>query len=896
LGADRRGDWSLVESGRLGVEIIDYFRAIVARLRGLFGDRGADRELDEEIETHLRLLTERYVRQGMSNDKAGRAARSQFGNVTLLKEDHREMRGIRFIETLAQDVRYGLRMLRKNPSFTSVAMLTLALGIGANTAIFSVVNAVLLKPLPYYDPQRLVFVTENKRGKDIEWEGEYAGSIDYIIWQAESKAFDHLVAFDWTNAYLTGRGEPERLDSVWATANLFPALGVAPQLGRAFTPEEDRPGGARVVVLSHSFWQRRFGGDPAIIGQWLTLDRESHQVIGVMPPGFKFIRRADVLLPLAINVQQELTRNVNGSTYFIGDIIGRLKPGVSVEHARSELDSILHRGKQANPEMSYGDIAIVTPLGESLVGHLRHGLLLLFSAVALILLIACANVANLMLARAQVRQKEMAIRAAMGAGRGRLVRQTLTESLLLSICGGVAGLLFATLCVKALAPLIPDDLAHLKEGGIDGVALGFTFFASLLTGVIVGIIPALQTSHIDLNESLKEGARDIAFSKRIGARRVSPALVIGELALTLALLVGAGLLIKSFLRVRAVELGYNPENLLTTAIPLSRAGYPLEQKRIFYRELLTRINGLPGVKVAALGPLPQMKDIGSASGLGTYRYVVSADYFRTVGVQLRAGRGFTEWDNGNAPLVAVINETNARRYFPGEDPIGKQITIRFDGPRRIEGTIVGVVADVKRYGLEANVRSEEYLPVLQDTRGRDLNLVVRTAGDPLKMAPAVRGQVWAINANVPVVDVMSMEQRLAESVAPRHFQMLLFGLFAIVALVIATVGIYGVISYAVSQRTHEIGIRMALGAQAVDVLRMMIWRGMRLTLVGVALGLAAAIALTRVMKNLLFNVSATDPATFALIAFLLVGVALIASYIPARRATKVDPLQALRHD
>jgi putative ABC transport system permease protein len=876
--------------------MIHYLRALAARLRGLFGDRGADRELDDEIETHMRLLTERYVRRGMTEGEASRAARRRFGNVTLLKEDHREMRGIRFIETLAQDVRYGLRMLRKSPGFTFVAMLTLALGIGANTAIFSIVNEVLLNPLPYYDPQRLVLVTEVLPEKDGVMGGEYAGSIDYILWQVESKAFDHLVAFDCRNTYLTGRGEPERLDSVWATANLFPALGVAPQLGRAFTPEEDRPGGARVVILSHSFWVRRFGGNPAILGQWLTLDRESRQVIGVMPPGFKFIQKADALLPLAINAPLELTRNVDGRTYFIGDIIGRLKPGVSVEQARSELDLILQRGKQASPNLNYGDKAIVTPLGERLVGHLRRGLLLLFGAVAFILLIACANVANLILARARVRQKEMAIRAAMGAGRGRLVRQMLAESLLLSVCGGVAGLLLALLGVKALAQLIPADLAHIKESGIDGIALGFTSLASLLTGVITGIIPALQTSQIDLNESLKEGARDVAFSKRIGARRVSPALVVGELALTLALLVGAGLLIKSFLRVRAVEPGYTPENLLTMSIPLSGAGYSLAQKRIFYQELLTRINSLPDVKIAAVGPLPQRRDVSSGAGLGTFRYVVSPDYFRAVGVQLRAGRGFTEWDNENAPLVAVINETNARRFFPGEDPIGKQITIRFDGPRRIEGTIVGVVADVKRYGLEAETRSEEYLSVLQDTGGRDLNLVVRTAGDPLKLAPAVRGQVWAIDANVPVVDVMSMEQRLAESVAPRRFQMLLFGLFAAVALVMATVGIYGVISYAVSQRTHEIGIRMALGAQASDVLRMVIWRGMRLALVGVALGIAAALALTRVMKNLLFNVSTADPATFALVTSLLVGVALMASYITAQRATKVDPLSAIRHE
>jgi putative ABC transport system permease protein len=372
-------------------------------------------------------------------------------------------------------------------------------------------------------------------------------------------------------------------------------------------------------------------------------------------------------------------------------------------------------------------------------------------------------------------------------------------------------------------------------------------------------------------------------------------LVVGELALTLAMLVSAGLLIKSFLRVRAVEPGYDPENLLTMSIPLSSAGYSLAQRRLFYRELLTRVNSLPGGKVAAVGPLPQRMGVSSGSDAGTFRYVVSADYFHATGVRLRAGRGFTEWDNENAPPVVVINETLARRDFAGEDPIGKRVTVRFDGPHRIYGTVVGVVADVKRYGLEAEARSEEYHSVLQDTVGRDLNLVVRTAGDPLKLAPAVRGQAWAIDANVPVVDVMSMEQRLADSVAPRRFQMLLFGLFAAVALVMATVGIYGVISYAVSQRTHEIGIRMALGAQASDVLRMVVWRGMSLTLIGVTLGVAAALALTRVMKNLLFEVSATDPATFALIALLLVGVALIASYVPARRATKVDPLRSLRH-
>src|SRR5262245_14614548 len=542
-----------------------YLRALAARLRGLFGYRGAERELDDEIETHLRLLTERYVRQGMTDAEAARAARRQFGNITLLKEVSREMRGIKFIETVIQDLRYGLWMLRRNPGFTFVAVLTLSLGIGANTAIFSVVNAMLLRSLPYYDPQRLVHVTG---WEEVEEDGkgrsgsEISGAADYIHWREQSQTFDHLVAYTTGQTYLMGRGEPEQLDAVKVTANLFPALGLTPQLGRAFTPDEDRPGGPLVAILSYAYWQRRFGGDPAIIGQSLTLGGRSWQVIGVMPAGFKLLSKADVLLPRALNVQRILA-NRGGED--VGFIFGRLKLGVTPEQARSDLDTILRRIRAANPRRSYSQRALVTPLGERLASDLRLGLLVLFGAVAFILLIACANVANLLLSRARARQKELAIRAALGAGRGRLIRQMLTESLLLSVLGGAAGFLLAMLGNKALIPLIPDDLAHLKNIGVDATALGFTFLAALLTGVVVGVIPALQASKIDLNENLKEGAG--AFSTRKGARRVSPALVIGELALTLALLAGAGLLIKSFMRVRAVEPGYNPEKVLTMKIP-----------------------------------------------------------------------------------------------------------------------------------------------------------------------------------------------------------------------------------------------------------------------------------------------------------------------------------------
>ena len=860
------------------------FHRFLHRFRPLFRKEKVEHEMEIKKDLPHRI----------DEEKAQLDAREHVDGIEQRKQTDRNPVWLKWIKDFRQDLHYGARMLLKNPSFTVIAVLALALGIGANTAIFSVVNAVLLKPLPYYDPQRLVLVTEVFWNKEGRWGEEYSGIVDYILWREESRAFDHLVAYNWRKAYLTGRGEPERLDSVLATANLFPALGVAPQLGRAFTPEEDRPGGARVVILSHSFWQQRFGGDPAIIGQWLMIDKESRQVIGVMPLGFNFIQRADVLLPLAINAQLELTRNVDGARYLLSNIIGRLKSGVTLEQGRSELDSILYRGKQANPRLGYGEKSIVMPLGEKLVGHLQRGLLLLFGAVAFILAVACANVANLILARARARQKEMAIRAALGAGRGRLVRQMLTESLLLSICGSMAGLALALLGVSALAPLIPDNLAHIKKSGIDSVVLGFTFLASLLTGIIAGIIPALQASQIDLNESLKEGARDAAFSKRTGARHVSPVLVVGELALTLVLLVGAGLLVKSFLRLRAVDPGYNPENLLTMAMPLSRAGYPPARQKLFYQDLLTRINNLPGVKAAAVGPLPQRTGMSSASEMETFKYVVSTDYFRTTGVPVRAGRSFMEGDTENALPVVVINETLARRRFAGEDPIGKRI--KYGGPRDIDGTIVGVVADVKRYGLEAGARSEEYHSVLQDPAGRDLNLVVRTAGDPLKLAPTVRQQVWAIDPNIPIVDLMSMEQSLAVSIAPRRFQMLLFSAFSIVALVLAAVGIYGVISHLVSRLTPEIGIRMALGARPRDVLAMVLRQGMFLALVGVAIGVTVALALTRVMAVFLFNVKATDPATFAGISLFLVGIAFLAAYLPAHKATKVDPIIALKSE
>jgi putative ABC transport system permease protein len=890
--------------------MIHYLRTLAARLRGLFGDRRADRELDDEIETHLRMLTERYVRQGMTNAEAATATRRQFGNITLLQEANREMRGIRFIETFLQDLIYGLRMLRRNPGFTFVAVLTLALGIGANTAIFSVVNAVLLRSLPYRDPDRLVRVSyyRERLGTDT------ALGAEFLEWRDQAKAFEQIAAYRFETAVLSGDGEPERLTSGRISADLFATLGVAPALGRAFTSAEEIAGGPPVVILSNGLWRSRFGGDPQVIGRAITLNGQSRTVIGIMPDGFRFSEDTDLWLPLALDVTEHLNRKQVVNVR----VIARLKTGVTLEAARADLSVILERQRQAFPQIysRYLDMQVrMIELSESLVGNVRLALLVLLGAVSFVLLIACANVANLLLARSAARQKEMAIRAAVGAGRLRLVRQLLTESLLLSLLGGAAGLLAAKWGVKLLVAMSPDWIARIEESRVDGRVLGFTCVAVLLTGFLAGIFPALQASRADVNEMLKAqstigGARP----GRGGLQRALPALMITELALALVLLVGAGLMIKSFLRLLDVPKGFNPDGVLTLVLSPNSAKYPprTPQRNAYYGEALARVQALPGIQSASLASLTPLEGVNEImwfqiEGRPPFERgkeptananAISPEYFRAMGIELRAGREFTAQDVAAAPQVIIINETIARRFFPNENPVGHRLLM---GP--IPKTIVGVVGDTRHFSLDQEVRLEVYRPYLQH-QNAVMNMAVRVApgqNNPAGLsglAAAIRNRVRSIEPDEPVNQVVVLNERLSNSraVTGRRFQMLLFGVFAAAALVIATVGIYGVISYAISQRTHEIGIRMALGAQTSDVLRMVIWRGMSLALVGVGLGLAAALALTRVMKSLLFEVSATDPATFAIIALLLVGVALIASYIPARRATKVDPLQALRHE
>jgi putative ABC transport system permease protein len=893
--------------------MIHYLRVLVAKLRGLFGGRRAERELDDEIETHMRLLAERYVSQGMTEAEAARAARRQFGNITLLKEANREMRGIRFIDTLFQDVRYGVRMLRKNPGVASIAVLTLALGIGANTAIFSVVNAVLLRSLPYRDPDRLV---------SLFWRRPQEGnrlvlSADFLQWRDQAESFEQIAAYGAATVDLTGSGEAERLSAALVSADLFATLGVAPALGRAITQTEDAPGGAPVVILSDGLWRRRFDGDPKVIGRVITLEGKSRTVIGVMPYGFQFPGKSELWIPFALDATDEL-RRMDPSIYNLSDlptklsVLARLKPDVTPEAARADLSVILERQRQAFPHV-YADARIsVMGLSQSIVdGNLRLALLTLFGAVAFVLLIACANVANLLLARSAARRKEMAIRAAVGAHALRLARQLLTESLLLSFIGGSAGLIAAKWGVKLLVAMTPARAARIEEASVDGRALGFTCVVVLLTGLIAGLFPALQASKAEVNETLKTqstaGGARAAYIGRGGVRRMLPGLMIAEFALALVLLVGAGLMINSFLRLLAAPKGYDPDGVLTLALEPSQTRYPRgsPQRDAYFRESLARVQSMPGVQSAALGGLPLMGPWFILSlriegrppfERGKEPTVLlkggSPGYFQTMGMRMRAGRPCGAKDRG--AKVAIINETLARRFFPNENPIGHRLLIVNDPT-----TIVGVVGDTRNASMDREVAPEV------NTCGEDGGyLIARVNSDQnnpaglASLASEIRKQVSAVDPNEPIKQVATMDEITSNTlaVAGRRYMTLLLGVFAAVALVIAAVGIYGVISYAVSQRTHEIGVRMALGARGADVLRMVIWRGMSLALVGVALGLAAAIALTRVMKIALFDVNPTDPATFAVITLLLVGVALIASYIPARRATKVDPLQALRQE
>jgi len=875
-------------------------KVFLDRLRALRDGDAVHREIDEEVRFHIDMRTEEYVRRGMSPGEARREAERRFGRLSRIKEMGYEVRGGGWLETLWQDLRYGARTLTRTPGFTLIAVITLALGIGANTAIFSVVNAVLLRPFPYESPERLLILEESVSGGA-------AGGVSYpnfADWRAQNTLFESMAAVRPNESFnFTGAGEPERLQGRVVSAGFFSTLGIKPFPGRDFLAEEDRPGATPAVILSHGFWQRRFGADAGVIGKQLTLNNQSYTVVGVTPADFQYGPEADVTVPIGLQAERFRLR---GKDPGVG-VVARLKPGVSQQQAETELSLVAAHLEQQYPESNTGRRVVLTPLHESFVGDVRQPLLILLGAVGLVLLIACANVANLLLVRSSARRKEMAVRVALGAGRVRIVRQLLTESVLLAALGAALGVLLAFWGTSLIISQVPDGIPRLDEARVDAPVLVFTLAVSLLTGLLFGLAPALQASRPNLTEGLKEGERGSSGRRQ----RLRAVLVVCEIALTLALLAGAGLLIQSFRRVLQVDPGFDARNLLTMQLSVNNADG--RQVSNFFEQLQGEVRGLPGVRSVAVSnglPLgvanqppfvvegrPRPEPGKEPAGI---RYTVSPDYFRTLGIELLRGRVFNAQDTPDTQPVVIIDEVLARQHFPDEDPVGKRMAQALPDAPSLE--IVGVVRHVEHESLDgqAPARAQFYLnfrqipPERLPTQVRRINLLVRTEVDASSLAPAVRGQVAALNKDQAVFNVRTMEQIVAQSVAPRRFSMLLLAVFAAVALVLAGVGIYGMMSYAVAQRTREIGVRMALGAKVSDVLKLVVGQGMKLVLVGVALGLVASVALTQTIKSLLYGVSATDPATFAAIATLLAVVALLACYVPARRATRVSPMVALR--
>jgi putative ABC transport system permease protein len=825
-----------------------------------------------------------------------------FGNVGSIRDLAYEVRGGGFMETLWQDLRYSARMLLKHPGFTLIAILTLTLGIGANTAIFSIVNAVLLRPFPYHAPDQLVIPSEGLSGLSG---GVLLSYPNFADWKDDRKVFASASAVRSNeNFNLTGAGEPERLLGRLVSAEFLSTLGVKPFLGRDFVADDDRPNATPTAILSYGLWSRRFGNDQSIVGKQITLNNQGYTVVGVTPPDFHYGLDADVTVP--INLQAERFKPRAGGPGLTA--VARLKPDVSLQQAETELNLIYARLAQQYPGSTTGRRVYLTPLHESFVGDVRQPLLILLGAVGLVLLIACANVANLLLVRSATRRREISVRVALGAGRGRIIRQLLTESVLLAGIGGLLGILLAHWGTSFIAYQLPDGIPRLNEAYVDLRVLLFTLTVSLATGLLFGLAPALQASRLNLTEALKEGDRGSSGTRQ----RLRGVLVISEVALTLTLLVGAGLLIQSFRRVLQVDPGFDAQNLLTMQVSVNNPDG--HQVAAFFQQLQENVRRLPGVKSVAVSnglplgvvnrpifiivgrPLPEQ-----GKEPGAIRYTVSNDYFQTMGIKLMKGRLFNEQDRPDTPSVVVIDEALVEQHFQNEDPIGKRLAQSTSGTPSHE--IIGVVRHVQQENLDGQTRTPQFYFSFNQIPAerlpgstRRINLLTRTEGESSSLTSTVRAEIAALNKDQAVFNVRTMEQIVAQNVAPRRFSMLLLTVFAVVALVLASIGIYGMMSYAVAQRTREIGLRMTLGAQRGNVIRLVIGQGMKLAMIGVALGLVAAVALTRTMKNLLFGVSATDPVTFVGITFLLALVALLACWVPARRATKVDPIIALRYE
>jgi predicted permease len=875
------------------------FPRFASLLRNLFHKQREERELDEEVRASEQLLVDENIHAGMNPQEARRQARLELGGVEQVKEQVREIRAGHLLDALGCDVRYAARTMRRSPALTTTAVLTLALGIGANTAMFSVVNAVLLRPLPYPDSDRLVQMWSTNP-KANRW-GMWTAYPRFEDWRRENTVFEEMATARTWVISIKGGDHPESLFGVMTSSQVFQLLRVQPMLGREFLPEEDQPGHDHVILLSYGLWQRRFGSDPAVIGRTVNVGQENYTVIGVMPADFRFppdLRasyRVDAWFPPA----PDPSRNERGSNNYY--TFARLKPGVTLAQAQAEMDAINEGLAEKHSEDRELGVKVVG--WQRQVGsEVRPALLILLGAISLVLLIACANVANLLLARGAVRQREAALRQALGAGHGRLIRQFMTESMLLAVCGGVAGLLLAYEGLHLFIRLAPD-IPRLNETTIDPHVLIFSAVLTLGTGLIFGIAPALQGSRTDLQDSLKEsGNRLTSGATRARARNV---LVVAEMALALMLLAGAGLLVRSFVRVQQVDPGFNPKNLLTAFVMLPPSKYPEPRRQAqFFYEVMERIASLPGVECAGGADSAPMltNDTGPVSIEGhpvepeiqAERPKITPDYFRAMGIPLLRGRTFAWADNEGSLPVAIISESAARQYWPDEDAMGKRVKLE-DGSAPVWRQVIGIVGDVRQDSVVEAARPEVYAPLLQAPVPY-MALIVRTRTQPAALTAAVRQAVMAVDKDQPLFQVETMQQVVDDSVAGRRFQMSLLAVFATIALGLAAIGIYGLMSYTVNQRTHEIGIRMALGAKRGEILHLVVRHGMMLAIVGVVLGTVGALLLTRFLSSMLYGVGANDPTTLLSVATLLIGVAALASYIPARRATRVDPMVALRYE
>ena len=871
------------------------------RIRMLFRSESFDRDLHEEMRFHLEQRRQVHLREGLSPGDARAAAQREFGNATLLRERSGDAWGWRGLQNFAQDLRYGARSLLRTPGFTLLAILTLALGIGANTAIFSVVNSVLLNPLAYHDPDRLVTV--------LHYGNNPVAPANYLDWRDQSRSFDAMAAAEYWSPNLTGVDSPEHITGLRVTQNLFPMLGNTPLLGRTFLPGEDQPGGEHEVVLSYRLWQRRFNGDSQILGKPILLDGQGYTIIGIMPASFQFApfwaTHAELWAPLAF-AERRSTREGNSLRIF-----ARTKPGVTLTAARAEIAALTGRLELQYPGTNRN--VVVTPLKENVVGKVETPLLIVLCGVGFVLLIACANVAHMLLARTSDRQREIAVRTALGAGRGRVMAQFLTENLLLAGMGAAAGLLLAFWGVKTLVALSPADIPRVDTVTLDGRAILFLLAMAVLTAALFGLAPAMQATAANLSAALKEGGR--GGSDGVERNRLRAFLIGSEFALAFVLLIGAGLMIRSFLALQAVNPGFDPHHVLSMVVSVAgSAEAPQGPRELFYRQLLDRVRAIPGVESAgAINHLPLAGDLwgypfhiegrpkprpGESPG-AVYR-IAMPGYFETMRMPILRGRGITAADDASAPGVVVINQAAARKYWPGVDPIGQRISFE----EGVWVSIVGIATNARQDNWADEPDAEIYLAGLQnrgflgsaDSHISYITLVMRTRGNPAGLAPAVKQTVWSMDRNLPVSQVITMDQAVADATAQPRFLTLLLAIFAAVALLLAAIGIYGVMSYAIARRTHEIGIRISLGATRGDVLRMVLRQGMLQALSGSAVGVGGALVLGRLMSKMLYGVRANDPLTFGIVAFVLGAAAVLAICVPARRATRIEPMVALRQE